>query len=138
MSRIESSVPPAPETVLCIEDDPDTREMLAECLTQDGFLVSTAGTLDEANHALELMTFDLIVTDYELPDGDGTSFIESSLAHDRLRGARVVMITGSFLGRRLADVRCWMKPIDPKTLASRLREVLNEAIERTSVLPSRG
>lgn len=111
-------------SVLYIEDDKDTREMLAELLGEEGFIVRAAATLREAEEALDAGAFDLVMSDYELPDGDGTSFIES--VRGRLSGARVVMITGHAEARSPAGVPRWLKPIDPRTVSAKIRALLEE------------
>jgi CheY-like chemotaxis protein len=112
-----------PRRVLYVEDDTDIREMLEEILMAEGFTVRTAATLEEARAAFDASSFDVVITNYQLPDGDGTSFIES-LGEHRLRGARVVMLTGHPRARRLQGIPCWMKPIDPSSVAARVRLLL--------------
>jgi PAS domain S-box-containing protein len=120
----DSATAPASPRVLCVEDDVDSREMLAELLVAEGFTVRTAATLREAVEAIEDAPFDIVLTNYQLPDGDGTTFIESLANRGRLGGACVVMITGHPRARRLSGVPCWMKPIDPRTLGARVRRLL--------------
>lgn len=60
--------------VLVVEDDPDTRAMMAEALRQSGF--DTIAALD-GNHALRIGTVhrpDVIVLDFDLPECDGPTF----------------------------------------------------------------
>lgn len=113
----------AARSVLYVEDDADIREMLSEILSSEGFVVRTAATLEEARAAVDASKFDVVITNYQLPDGDGTSFLES-VGEERLRGSRVVMLTGHPRARRLKGIPCWMKPIDPATVASRVRLLL--------------
>lgn len=113
----------AARSILYVEDDTDIREMLAEILSGEGFVVRTAANLEEARAAVEVAKFDVVITNYQLPDGDGTSFLES-LGEERLRGSRVVMLTGHPKARRLKGIPCWMKPIDPLNVASRVRLLL--------------
>jgi CheY-like chemotaxis protein len=55
--------------VLCIEDDPAQLETLAELLRLWGATVDEASDLAGARTLLELRSYDLILADYNLPDG---------------------------------------------------------------------
>jgi DNA-binding NtrC family response regulator len=115
------------KSVLYIEDDTDTRELMTGVLEKEGFDVSSVATLHDAGMAMDASTFDVVISDYELPDGDGSSFIESAASLGRLHGARVVMITGHPSARRIADVPCWPKPVDLETIGAKVRAVLAKA-----------
>jgi len=119
-----SEVPSHLPRVLCVEDDVDSREMMADLLASEGFTVRTAGTLLEAADAIASASSDVILINYLLPDGDGATFIESLAAQGRLGGARVAMITGHPRARQLSGVPCWTKPINPRTLGAQVRALL--------------
>jgi CheY-like chemotaxis protein len=120
-----SAVAAGARSVLYVEDDVDIREMVEELLVAEGFTVRTAATLEDARVAFDRAAFDVVMTNYQLPDGDGTSFLES-LDDAKARETRFVMITGHPKARRMTGVPCWMKPIDPSTVASKVRELLAE------------
>lgn len=61
--------------LLCIEDDPDTCELLVEVLTAEGFAVATASTGQEGLAALESRP-DLVLCDIDLPDVTGFEILE--------------------------------------------------------------
>ena len=56
--------------LLCIEDDPDTCELLVEVLTAEGFTVSTVASGEAGLSALETRP-DLVLCDIDLPDVSG-------------------------------------------------------------------
>jgi DNA-binding response OmpR family regulator len=60
-----------PLSVLCVDDDEDSREMLAILLGRLGVQVDSAGTAAEALHLSETKPFDLYLLDSWLPDLDG-------------------------------------------------------------------
>jgi two-component system CheB/CheR fusion protein len=65
-----------PLDILLVEDDEDTREILAELLRRNGHQVVTAGTLRDARSAAERQDVDLLISDIGLPDGSGLDVME--------------------------------------------------------------
>ncbi len=60
---------------LVVDDDADTRELIARILHQAGWIAMGVATLSEARHALRERTFALHVVDIYLPDGDGRALL---------------------------------------------------------------
>ncbi|MBC7799330.1 MAG: response regulator [Gemmatimonadaceae bacterium] len=50
-----------------VEDEPLVREMIAESLAEEGFVVTEAGCGDEAAGLIDDMEFDLLLTDVHMP-----------------------------------------------------------------------
>ncbi len=94
----------APATLLVVEDDAATRAFLADNLVADGFLVETAGSLQDGVSRLERSFPDAVLADVNLPDGSGLDLLR------RVRGG-----TGA------------ASPVDPRTpvlvLSGRAAEV---------------
>ena len=64
--------------VLLVDDDRDLSELLAAHLTRSGYQVCSADSLLDALHvASEEKPFDVLITDLNLPDADGTSVAEA-------------------------------------------------------------
>jgi DNA-binding response OmpR family regulator len=61
--------------VLIIEDDPGIAEGLTLTLKQAGYAVDGAATLAQARTCLSTETFDLVLLDLGLPDGDGLHWL---------------------------------------------------------------
>ena len=80
------------EKVLIIEDEPVVRNLLMEIFTRRKFMASVAETLAQAESLLNRDSFDLVMLDLRLPDGDGQQFLER-LAMLPSRPL-VVMVTG--------------------------------------------
>lgn len=83
-----------PLRVLVVDDDRVDRIALTRALAQSGFDV-TIGEADGVLAAIDILarsSFDCVLLDYNLPDGDGLTFLRG------LRGAgisvTVIMITG--------------------------------------------
>ncbi len=62
---------------LLVDDEPGIREGLAMLLRRRGFEVTTAGDCAAAAAALDAQNFDVVVTDWRLPDGTAVRFAAS-------------------------------------------------------------
>jgi PAS domain S-box-containing protein len=78
--------------VLIVEDHEDTRDMLATCLSQEGYDVSVATSLAEGLAALEL-PWDAVLSDIGLADGSGLEIARRARDGGR-RPARLVALSG--------------------------------------------
>ena len=67
-------------TVVVIEDDAATRDLIVGYLTRRGNRVTGCGTLAEAAKALADVKPDVIVSDVGLPDGNGALFCMDNAA----------------------------------------------------------
>ncbi len=81
--------------VLVVEDHEIERRLSVLDLEHAGFMVSEAGSVDEALKRLERMTFDAIVLDIRMPGTDGLTFLRNLRATPKLEHLPVVMLTGS-------------------------------------------
>lgn len=73
---------PAPDTtcrILFVEDHPDSAESLKMLLESEGFEVFLAGSCREARERVQADpdAVDLLISDFRLPDGDGTDVLVS-------------------------------------------------------------
>ncbi len=118
--------PPAPALrVLLVEDNADTLRYLATLLHHRGYRVQTATRLSEAEQAVASSTFDLLISDIELPDGSGLDLMRS------LRG-KVVGVAVSGFGSD-SDIELSLdagfavhltKPLDFARLEAAIRDAL--------------
>lgn len=75
--------------LLLIEDDVDTVRVLKRLLERDGCSVITASCCEEGLKAGKEHTFDLVISDLGLPDGDGCSLMRALRANHNLNGIAV-------------------------------------------------
>ncbi len=68
--------------ILVIEDDSDIRAALDESLRGDGFAVDVASTIRDADELLAINTYDTVVADRMVPDGDTTDLVASLRAQE--------------------------------------------------------
>jgi DNA-binding response OmpR family regulator len=64
-----------PKSVLVVDDDAGIRNMVAETISRAGFRTDTASDGEEGWAAICLTTYDLIITDHEMPRLTGLSLI---------------------------------------------------------------
>jgi len=62
--------------VLLVEDNLKILDINRRMLEKDGFIVSTAKTLDEARARIKIVSPDVAVIDITLPDGNGIDFLQ--------------------------------------------------------------
>ena len=62
------------ENILLVEDDAYLSQGLTELLQKNGYVPFPAAALSQARAAIQSRSFDLLILDVTLPDGDGVSF----------------------------------------------------------------
>lgn len=79
--------------ILLVEDNDDHADLARQALTRDtGWTVHRVDTVEAARRQLDETGFDLVVLDYELPDGDGLDVLD--FLRDARRSDPVVFLTG--------------------------------------------
>jgi CheY-like chemotaxis protein len=76
--------------ILLVEDEPTTREILAEVLRGDGYTVDTVAGVSAANVCLRSLAYELVVADWLLPDGDGVAVVDAAAA----LGFKTLVVSG--------------------------------------------
>lgn len=80
--------------ILIADDDLVFCKLTGDLLRQEGYLVYTASSIDEANKALDSQSFDLVMQDMRFPAlQDGFDVLED--IHTRYHGLPILMISGS-------------------------------------------
>ena len=80
------------ETILVVDDAPDTLEVIQRNLVAHQFRVLTAQSVEEAVRLLNQIPVDLVITDYRMPNASGLDLIR--LVRENFRDMEVMMITG--------------------------------------------
>jgi two-component system, NtrC family, response regulator HydG len=117
---------------LLIDDNDDFLAGLAEIASQEGFEVTTAGSLKEARDHLSRQTVDIAVVDLVLPDGEGVELLKEL---KDTPGTDVIIISGAATldsaieAVRLGALDYLTKPLD----TTRLRAVLANAVRVRSL-----
>ena len=119
-------------SVLVVDDDPVTRQMLSGTLEERGHRVTTA---DDGRQGLDLVRserFDVVLLDVLMPHLNGYDVLEHMKGDEALRHIPVVMVTS--VDEIESAVRCielgaddyLSKPIDPVLLIARVNAGLNK------------
>lgn len=92
------------KNILIVDDDENTRELLTNCLHQEGFTVVTAATGTEALgrfiYSLFTKPFSLILLDVAMPPPDGLAVLEIIRKEEAARGISygegipIIVLTG--------------------------------------------
>jgi DNA-binding NtrC family response regulator len=80
------------ERILVLDDESIIQKILVELFGRKKYIVSVAGSMAQAQALLATETFDLIMLDVRLPDGDGQQFLEHVMGLPEK--PLVVMMTG--------------------------------------------
>ncbi len=111
--------------VLVVDDDTDSRAVIAEMLLQFGAEVLTAASAHEALQAVELWAPHVLLSDIEMPNEDGYSLLQKVRSTDGKRGNFIPAAALTAYGRPADRVRALKagfqtylaKPVDPHKLA---------------------
>jgi DNA-binding response OmpR family regulator len=116
-----------PERILLIDDDQRLAEMLAEYLGKAGFEVAARSRAEAGWDLLRRESFEALVLDVMLPDGDGFELCRRVRAES---DTPIVMLTARgeetdrIVGLELGADDYLPKPFNPRELLARLRAVL--------------
>jgi CheY-like chemotaxis protein len=118
--------------ILVVEDDPDVRRVIVECLSLIGYKVTEAANGSEALAHLSTAKPDLLVVDYAMPDMTGAEVI--SQARKMIGDVPVILATGyadmAAVERLAGRPRILRKPFDIAQLGDAVSSVLDAAREK--------
>src|SRR5262249_27202333 len=120
----------AGRVALVVEDEPSVLDLVVTLLSQQGWRVDMASGGRTRLECVERRTYDLIVSDIRMPDGDGQEFYRNVLAREPTLAKRFIFITGD-----TANVEGWHflentgvpvieKPFPPATFEEAVARVM--------------
>jgi CheY-like chemotaxis protein len=119
--------------ILVVEDDPDVRRVIVECLSLIGYQVTEAANGTEALAQLASTRPDLLVVDYAMPDMTGAEVI--SQARKIIANLPVILATGyadmAAVERLAGKPMILRKPFDIAQLGDAVASVLDAVNEPT-------
>ena len=119
--------------LLLIDDDARLSTMVGDYLRQAGFEVVLAGSLAAGRERLANESFDALVLDLMLPDGDGLDLCRELRASPRTRQLPLLMLTARgepldrIVGLELGADDYLTKPFEPRELQARVKALLRRA-----------
>lgn len=117
-------------SILAVDDSASMRKMVSFTLTGAGFQVVEAVDGQDAWERAQQQTFDLVLTDQNMPRLDGLGLTRKLREHPRFKTTPILVLTTESSDTmkqagRAAGATGWLvKPFDP----GRLIEVINKVI----------
>lgn len=114
-------------SLLLLEDDDDQRQLLHSLLQEAGYTVTAVSRVPEAEQRLAQQSFDLLLSDWKVADGDGLSLL-ARLRSEWPDTAFILMTAYGNLNHALATIRAGaddylVKPFDKAQLLYTLGRV---------------
>jgi len=124
--------------ILVVDDDDRIRELVKEYLNENGYVVSTGNSAEEAKIRLGYFKFDLIVLDVMMP---GQSGFELTQEIKKKSNVPIILLTAKgevenrIQGLELGADDYLGKPFEPKELLLRIKNIIkkNAKIDTTKI-----
>ena len=123
--------------ILVIDDDERLRDLLQRFLSESGFLVTAAGSAEEARAFLVGTMFDLLVIDVMMPEETGTEFLADLRKRSSVPALFLTAINETedrIAGLETGADDYVAKPFEPRELILRIKRIL--ARQKLTVRPS--
>ena len=124
----------ARERVLLIDDDARLAAMVGDYLRGHGYAVDAAPTLAAGRERLRAGSYDALLLDLMLPDGDGLELTRELRAAEPTRRLPLLMLTARgepmdrVVGLEIGADDYLAKPFEPRELLARLKALLRRAL----------
>ena len=116
--------------ILVVDDDDRIRELVKEYLNENGFIVSTGNSAEEAKTRIRYFKFDLIVLDVMMPGQDGFEFTKEIKKNSNVP---IILLTAKgevesrIEGLELGADDYLGKPFEPKELLLRIKNIIKKS-----------
>jgi|TARA_B100001758_G_scaffold190754_1_gene167760 two-component system phosphate regulon response regulator OmpR len=115
--------------ILVVDDDDGIRSLVKKYLNENGFLVSTANSAEEASEKIKIVKFDLIILDIMMPGKNGLEFIEEN--KKKLETPIILLTAKGEANERIEGLETGAddylpKPFEPKELILRIQNILQK------------
>lgn len=107
-------------SILLVEDDDDIRELMSTLLQLAGYEPTVCGSAEAGLEQLREQTFDLVLTDYALPNRTGGWLLRQAKAEGLLDATPALVVTAHPSPHGLDDFEIIPKPFDLDDLVARV------------------
>ena len=116
----------AAKRILLVEDETGISDFLTIALCGEGYEVDVAATASEAWAFLDRHRYELVITDWRLPDGDGLLIADGAAQ----LGAKTLLMSGYLFhmpGGRADTHETLMKPVRPSEMVAAVQRGIGAA-----------
>ena len=119
--------------ILIVEDEAIVARLVAKILKSRDVHISTAGSIKETEELLDKESFDIIIMDRMLPDGDSVHIFQKLKDSPKLKLLPVLILSGKIRateqveGLDLGADDYMTKPFSPQELRARVETLLRRA-----------
>ncbi len=116
-----------PKTILVVENELRTRQLIAYLLREEGYEVDEADDGVSALRILEQKVVDLIICDVVMPRLNAFDVLE--YIKSRSLATSIILITGHpylLTEKGLGDLTCFMKPFNMYDLLHKVKDMLGQ------------
>lgn len=124
-------------SILIVEDEVVIRSSLKKYLGKQGFSVTEAGSVEEAD-ATPLNKFDLIITDLRLPGPPGTDIIARANPTPVLVMTSYASVSSAVDAMKQGAVDYIAKPFDYEEMLATINGILNQSEIQAAIVPLDG
>ena len=115
--------------ILVVDDDDGIRSLVKKYLNENGYLVSTASSAEDAEKKIEILKFDLIILDIMMPGKSGLEFIKEN--KKRLKTPIILLTAKEQANERIEGLEIGAddylpKPFEPKELILRIQNIIKK------------
>jgi CheY-like chemotaxis protein len=122
--------------ILLVEDDDDTRQLLAIALGGEGYQVAEAASAHEGLERLRSEAFSLVLSDYDLPGKTGAAMLKEAADAGVLRQTPTLLVTAHPEPEAIENVEVIRKPLDLDRFLQQVRNILRAHGSAAPAAPS--
>ena len=116
--------------ILVVEDNDDLRQLMEMALVYDGYDVDTADSAEAGVHLMERARYDLVLTDYMLPNHTGAWLLREAHRRELLDGAATLLVTADPDAPEIAPEQDVVpKPVDFDRFLPQIRSILGQGLD---------
>jgi two-component system, OmpR family, phosphate regulon response regulator OmpR len=115
--------------ILVVDDDDGIRSLVKKYLNENGYLITTADSAEDAAKKIKIIEFDLIILDIMMPGKNGLEFIREN--KKRLETPIILLTAKGEANERIEGLEIGAddylpKPFEPKELTLRIQNIIKK------------